>query len=294
MVYWRDLYNTNIISVDSERKLFFSILNQVERENFIKQRSLADHFISELSQKLSIVFDKEIIALHKAGCPSDIISQQEVEHLEFIDEVEKLKSRKEGSFAYVVNFINLLKSFVINHILGTDLESKIFIKTSYVHRMSSFEKSEIVLIDLVERNILVKWNSFFETGISEIDRQHKMFVDVVNDLVVNHNIYPQTTLVDIVEELIYYTKVHFSTEESYMEEVKDAYNDIELHKTLHKNFEKHLIEKLKNFINKKNKIIIPEESEKLLKELIGWLSEHIVGTDQKFAKIYLEEHSRHS
>ncbi len=280
------MYNINIPSVNNERKLFFSIVNQIECRNFMEQRDLTKQFIDEISVKLLDVFNHEVLILQKYRCPRGLIDKQIIEHESFVESVAEFQA---ANFISSVAFVDILKSFIINHIIGTDLETKVHLDDSYIHRFLGFEDKETLLGEMIDRAVLIKWTEYFETGIQEIDKQHRVFVTALNDLVLNYDIYSHETILNILDELMEYAHIHFATEESYMNEVKDDYSYMNTHIEDHKHFIEYLKDKIKHFdeLKKRNDI---KKIEELLQQLIEWFIKHILGADKEFGEIYKTKH----
>lgn len=276
-IYWRSVYDINIPHINSERKSFFSMLNKIESLSFSSQRELTSTFLKELINKIQYVFKEEEKIFEKHDCPKYLLNKEEIEHLEFINKIQKISL--DGQFKTALGFIDLLKTFIINHIIGTDLECKKFLKDSYIHRFYGLEKSESTLSSFLNDKLLIKWGPFIETKIPEIDEQHKIFTGIINELAMNYMIYDKDTLSDILEELVEYVSIHFSTEEGYMQRVSDVYS-MKNHVEEHKIFAKSIYDISKaindNGIN----------SEEILKKLIEWTTKHLMGTDKEFARIY--------
>lgn len=281
-VYWRSIYDINIPAVNEERKSFFSILNQLENGSFLRQRELSDKFIKELVKKADYVFKQEEELFTHNKCPIELVQEQADEHENFIN---KLKNLEEGGFKSSIEFITILKDFIINHIIGSDLECASFSNSNAISKFAEFKSFDPILTDLVDRNTLVTWTPFFETGIAEVDKQHRGYVDVVNDLVLNYNIYTNATIIDIIKGLQVYTKVHFDTEERYQAEIAEFYPDFSKHKIEHAKFIKYLTGEIETFIANQNDGNF-DDNEKFLKKLIDWLGSHIIGTDKEFGKLY--------
>lgn len=277
-IYWRSIYDINIPHVNSERKSFFSMLNRIESLNFSGQRELTTTFLKELINKIQYVFKEEERIFKKNNCPKHLLDKEEIEHLEFINKIQQISL--DGQFKTALGFIDLLKTFIINHIIGTDLECKKYLKDSYIHRFYGLEKSESTLSSFLNDKLLIKWGPFIETKITEIDEQHKIFTGIINELAMNYMIYDKDMLSDILEELVEYVSIHFHTEEGYMQRVEDVYstkNHIEEHRI----FAKYL-----NDMFKMLQIDGNINSEEILKKLIEWATKHLMGTDKEFARIY--------
>lgn len=78
----------------------------------------------------------------------------------------------------------------------------------------------------------IKWNDDLNTGIKEIDEQHKEIINAVNDLYQalekNKNKY---AIVELIKNLDFYTTFHFDTEEKYMKMYN--FGNYEEHKRAH-------------------------------------------------------------
>lgn len=126
------------------------------------------------------------------------------------------------------------------------------------------------------------WNTQFETGLAEIDEQHKMLVNIINKLgsLVSRDDLNLDNSNEIFDELYNYTAYHFKSEESLMTE-KVLNNDLlENHKQKHLDFLNLLIEIHTSFTyNNADSVGM------LFNFLVNWLSYHILGEDQNMAGI---------
>ncbi len=123
-------------------------------------------------------------------------------------------------------------------------------------------------------SLKVEWSDAIATGHLATDIQHKMLIDIINELAeaIETN---QTDLKmrRILNLLQYYTEWHFEREELCMERVKCPMG--ERNKAAHCVF----MEKLKQF--RADYKIKPshEFARKLYQELVDWLVHHIQGVD---------------
>lgn len=292
MIYWRDVYNIGLPFVDSERKMFFSILNKMERLDISEQKKILSSLREKIDVCVAKAFEQEISRFKQTGCPLFLINKQKKEHGEFIEDVKSIFDG-EITLRCVSKFEDMLKSFIINHILGTDLEMKKFINKMHTQKFFGFSIQKTLIADIVDKRDLVNWNSYFITGLLDVDNQHKIFVDVLNDLAINYDIYTVEALMAVLQELTYYAGIHFDTEEKYIEEIKSDYGEYENHLKHHVAF-REMIEKkqreFKSMVDNGNDITL-QKQEEFIKSLIKWLSDHIIGKDKDFARIYLQKHS---
>lgn len=79
-----------------------------------------------------------------------------------------------------------------------------------------------------------QWDSSFSVNIEVIDNQHKQIIQYINDLNVAFSYNEMYLIKEVLDNLIDYTKSHFSFEENLMKEA--GYNMLEDHKKAHKAF----------------------------------------------------------
>lgn len=125
------------------------------------------------------------------------------------------------------------------------------------------------------------WDSQFETGLPELDRQHRHLVDLVNSLakMLSTETGPiEDALLSIFDELADYVTFHFGYEEMLMSTVAASASD-KAHKQAHEDFKARLEE------SRHEVATAPfEVTGHLLTFLSRWLMFHIIGTDRRLAK----------
>jgi len=137
-------------------------------------------------------------------------------------------------------------------------------------------------------DVLIEWNDNLKVGVQEIDEQHKVLVDLANRMhAAIRTRHGSEEVEPILDELIQYTKVHFTVEESVMR-VLD-YPGYEHHKQQHE----HLIERIQEMREKirEGKSAVSFE---LMHFLKMWLTEHILESDKRMAKGLLERGAKAS
>ena len=124
----------------------------------------------------------------------------------------------------------------------------------------------------------INWDNTFNIGVDEIDSQHKIWVQALNDLHFallsgnTGNLISETKKAVIT--MYEYTCFHFKTEEAYMASVN--YPDLLSHKALHDEFAAEILE-LYNDIQEGKHVL----SSEIMKKLTTWLQEHILQVDSK-------------
>lgn len=133
---------------------------------------------------------------------------------------------------------------------------------------------------MAAKNYLV-WKDDYSVGIKSIDQQHKKLIGLINQLqtAVKYSTGEEFER-EALDELVNYTKTHFSYEEGLME--KNGYPDLEPHK------EQHL-----KMINKVEGVLAEYEKdsdtamENALSFLSEWLINHINGTDKEYSSFMI-------
>jgi hemerythrin len=135
------------------------------------------------------------------------------------------------------------------------------------------------------KNEFVVWQKKWLTGIKKIDEQHQHFVGILNRAyLINKDKKDKEVLIILLNDLLEYARVHFSTEEGYFEDTD--YPDKEEHMERHQAL-------LTKVINFSQRLSAEENSNLVIKELLiflkGWLDDHLVQYDHKYIP-WLTEH----
>lgn len=124
----------------------------------------------------------------------------------------------------------------------------------------------------------IEWDDKYSVGIESIDRQHKRLVNLINQLktAVDYSTGEEFER-EALDELVDYTKTHFSYEEELME--KYGYPDYEPHKAQHRKMIKQVEEVLAEY---------EEDHDRAMEHALGflkdWLINHINGTDKEYSE----------
>ena len=132
----------------------------------------------------------------------------------------------------------------------------------------------------------IQWDSSYDTGVSEIDDQHKILIKILNDAQFKLSTNSSLNVLDqITKDLLNYALYHFEMEEELMLENKYHENKLEeyeYHTKEHRGFSSKVIS-----IRESIQIGHPIDSVELIDYLKNWLINHINKTDKKFSG-YLE------
>lgn len=125
---------------------------------------------------------------------------------------------------------------------------------------------------------LFEWNSTYEFGIDDIDNQHRKLVRILNTLWDSHNAGADRDAIgSIIDELVFYTKIHFNNEEKYMEDIN--YSEFKEHRLLHRELTSQVLKIQEDYKNGTAYL-----DDKLIDFLKSWLSDHILIEDKKYTK----------
>ena len=123
---------------------------------------------------------------------------------------------------------------------------------------------------------LINWQPSFSVNVKEIDQQHQLLVNMINDLYDAMNSGKEKEeLQKLINRLNVYAAMHFAKEEHYFDLF--AYPEGELHKKEHNDFEDEVSKFESDFIKGSQSL-----SMEIMNFLSNWLVEHIKGSDKKF------------
>jgi methyl-accepting chemotaxis protein len=127
------------------------------------------------------------------------------------------------------------------------------------------------------------WNKNLETGIAEMDEEHKILVGKINHLIKSLESYrinkSKEELLTSFSDLANYTILHFKDEEDFMRRIEYPY--LSSHQKIHQK----LIENVVAFGDQIKAETLDDE--RLVSFLRNWLISHIMGVDMKYS-----EHSK--
>ncbi len=129
---------------------------------------------------------------------------------------------------------------------------------------------------LATRKYLV-WKDDYCVGIDSIDQQHKRLVNLINHLqtAIDYSTGKEFER-DALNELVDYTKTHFTYEEGLMRD--NDYPDFEAHKAQHEKMFKKVGEVLAEYENDQDTAM-----SNAVVYLKDWLINHINGTDKQYS-----------
>ena len=128
----------------------------------------------------------------------------------------------------------------------------------------------------------IDWKDSYSVQIKEIDDQHKVLVDLINELHASmKERKSKDVLKGILDKLADYTIYHFGTEENYFEQFN--YSDTVAHVDMHFAFVKKITDFIIGF--DAGKMFLSME---LMDFLNDWLISHICTEDPKYVSLFHE------
>ncbi len=124
------------------------------------------------------------------------------------------------------------------------------------------------------------WGAHFETGLTEVDKQHHHLVDIINQFgnLLAENVIHSEDVNRLYNQLADYAIYHFQEEEKLMSEVEMDALHVNRHIDVHNGF-------LDDATSIYSSISVDnlDQARAFLKFLIHWLAYHILGDDQDMA-----------
>lgn len=139
-----------------------------------------------------------------------------------------------------------------------------------------------VISNKLEASRYASWKPEYSIGIQEIDDQHKSLMNLINKLQLAIR-YHQGEYFErqALEELAEYTKTHFKHEEEMM--LKYGYPDYQAHKREHDEMAAKVQKHIENFEQNGHSALL-----NMAPFVWDWLTDHIYGVDQSYAKFLRE------
>lgn len=117
---WNDSYSVKVAMCDAQHKRLFEIINELaEAMRTGKGQDAAKKAVGELASYTRTHFQQEEALMKQAKYPQ-LGGHQEM-HRKFVGDVEKLERQiREGRSANSVEVLNLLRDWLLNHIVKVD------------------------------------------------------------------------------------------------------------------------------------------------------------------------------
>lgn len=251
-----------VSEIDEEHRRLFELIGDVDAalKADIDAVATAMSLLNELKQYAVTHFAHE--EAYMASIKDPELPRQQKEHQAFVHKVNSYSfsniTDDASAKELILELLEYLSRWLMSHILGSDI------------LIGQFEASAKPSIPV--------FTDKFKTGISIIDEEHQMLFDIIGkihkaiDAELVHDKFD--LILDILDELKEYTRVHFADEENYMKEI--SYEGLAQQKLLHQKF----IETLEDL----NLDEVDENQEAYLFEFLNflqnWLINHILKVDK--------------
>lgn len=133
---------------------------------------------------------------------------------------------------------------------------------------------------------MVKWDDSYSVHYDGIDEQHKILISIIQEVenAINAESYSFKGLIEILNRLEDYIKVHFSYEEGLM--TKYDYPEKTNHFTEHNELRYKILSTNLDYIEKSKDFYTESYT-----YLYNWLINHIMKTDKKLASFLIEKNA---
>ena len=262
---------TGIEQIDNEHRELFTLINQsikmVSETDDIN--AIAKNLIAKLKDYASNHFKHEEEYMESIHDPE--LEMQKKEHAAFTKKISSFEidtTSDESARTSLNELLEFLVRWLYRHILSSD-----------------------IMIGKFEPDDPFTFTAKYKTDIQLVDDEHRRLFEIIkeaNDLIFEELLHDKyDKIIELLSELKDYTEFHFSDEEKLMEKI--GYPGLEAQQRAHAAF----IEKLVN-IDLNTLDDIDNNQQEYLTELInfllGWLSNHILGSDKKIGE-FVKEHN---
>ena len=127
---------------------------------------------------------------------------------------------------------------------------------------------------------MLVWDSSYSVKVTEIDDQHKIIIEFINDLerAISEKDTSQT-ITGILKGLFKYTVDHFAIEEQYFRRFNYAKTELHIHE--HQQLVKRVNQYVADF-----EMSLEFDAEDFLNFLRDWLIDHIMSSDKEYIQCF--------
>ncbi|MGN0432330.1 MAG: bacteriohemerythrin [Lachnospiraceae bacterium] len=250
-----------ISEIDEEHKRLFELIANTDTALKSGDNAIANAllFINELKHYAVSHFAHEEAYMKRINDPE--LERQQKEHAAFLEKVNSYSFADitdESAKAIILELLEYLSKWLMGHILGSDI---------LIGQFRQSEKPAVLVFD-----------STFKTGIPLIDEEHKTLFDIIGQVhitIQNELVHDKfDAIINILDELKEYTRVHFADEENYMRQI--GYDGLAQQEILHQKFIDRLNELDLNDVDDNQESYLYD----FLAFLQNWLINHILKIDK--------------
>lgn len=272
IIVWKDEFSVSNPEIDSQHQNLIDLINKLFKAfKAGKAKRETKKIINDLVGYTSYHFATE----------ERLFKQFDYKHAdEHIREHEKLtqqvkqfqKDVDSGRVTLSYEIMNFLKEWLEKHILESDKK--------YVVSLTEGKKQSLSASSNSDAEILINWSNDYSLDIKQIDDQHRILVDLINQL---YGAFKKGTakkqFVTIIKGLVDYTDYHFGVEEKYFKDF--GYEESSGHVEQHSAF----VNKIKEFQKAfdAGEVTVTYDLMSFLKD---WLVNHILVSDRKYIDLF--------
>ncbi|WP_448207649.1 bacteriohemerythrin [Azospirillum sp. sgz302134] len=120
---------------------------------------------------------------------------------------------------------------------------------------------------------IIQWTDDMSVGVDDLDNDHRVLIDLMNQLASADARHDHITLEAVLDELVDYTVFHFEREEQYLEQA--GYPALAGHRRVHADLTGQVMAIRRRLVSSARN----ELGDEVLAFLSSWLQEHILKTD---------------
>lgn len=273
IVFWKDYFNTGIPEIDDLHQKILTQLNNIfkeyiETQDFRQIKSSHSELLALIQRSFNIEEKYFTEYNYKEG---EIHKLLHSDLLDRFDIFEKAINAEED--IVIESFYTNVADWFVMHFETEDskYQGGFEMNIPFSQPLANDDFSEQSTDELQ----FVDWTNSFEVGIDFVDDQHKIIIDLINQLITCYtDNRAKKQQKSVIKGLIDYTEYHFGAEEKYLRSKKHALTDE--HKELHSVFIKSLHTFHKDFNS--NKVQLNKE---IIQFIQNWWTNHIKNEDKK-------------
>lgn len=255
-----------IEQLDKEHEYLFQLLNEafgLLENDFIKDKyERICELLERLKEYADTHFEHEEDYMRSMKDPE--LEIQKKQHMAFRERIDRFSFANidENQDGVLSEILEYMTRWLYNHILSSDM---------MIGKMQSLDEWR-------GKEAPCAFSKEYLTGIAKVDEQHKRLFEIIGETneLVNNEFIPDKfdNIIQLLEELTDYTKIHFADEEAYMEKI--GYAGIDAQKRAHAGFTAKLEDiKLDGIDGNQQEVLL-----ELLDFLFNWLVYHILKMDK--------------
>jgi len=130
---------------------------------------------------------------------------------------------------------------------------------------------------------IIRWTDAMSVGIDDLDNDHRVLIDLMNQLACADMRHDHITQEAVLDELVDYTVFHFEREEQHMEQA--GFPGLAAHRRVHAELAEQVFAIRRKLVSSARN----ELGDEVLAFLSNWLQEHILKTDALYAPCLVQD-----